>query len=812
MPTPPKPSSPAGSSAGATTAPTRSTTTIRARPCYVLSMYPYPSGAAHIGHVRNYTFGDLLVRYRTMNGQGVLSPIGFDSFGLPAENAAHQERRASPRPTPTPGSRSCRRRCSASAPSTTGAAWSRATTPSTSAGPSGSSCGSTRPAWSTGPRRRSTGVPGCQTVLANEQVLADGTCERSGDLVETPRPRAVVLQDHRLRPGAARRPRRSRVARAGQDHAAQLDRPLRGRRVRAAHRRRGRSARTDARRPAGLHDPARHLLRHDLRRDVARSIRWSTSSPPTTSGTRSTAFRAEVAAAQRDRPAGRRVATSTSGVSSPAPTCVNPFTGEPIPLLPGRLRADGLRHRRDHGGARPGPARLGLRQGLRPATIVRTVQPPEGFDGEAYTGDGPAINSEWLDGLEVEPRPTRRRSTGSSAAGARREARSTSGSATGCCPGSASGAARSPSSTATACGVVPVPDDQLPVLAPDDVEFRAHRSSRRCVATRGSCTPPARTCGGPARRETDTMDTFVDSSWYFLRFADAVQPRARRSPPRRSARWLPVDQYIGGVEHAILHLMYARFFTKALADLGVAPEGPARAVQAAVHPGHGPPGRRQDVEVQGQPGRARGRSSTRTAPTRSAWPSCRPSRPAEDVDWEDFAIEGAGRFLARVWRLAIPDSDLVAARPTRRAAPRPTRRSHRSTHKMIDRITGDYDRWSYNTAVAACMEFTNELYRYVQADEGPHGETLDDAVDALLLVLAPAVPHITAELWEQRHGDHIHERPVARAPTPSCWSTTPSRWWCRSTARSAIASRSRPTSPRPTPRRWRSPPRGCSAT
>ena len=132
--------------------------------------------------------------------------------------------------------------------------------------------------------------------------------------------------------------------------------------------------------------------------------------------------------------------------------------------------------------------------------------------------------------------------------------------------------------------------------------------------------------------------------------------------------------------------------------------------------------------------------------------------PAEDVDWEDFAIEGAGRFLARLWRLSIPDSDLVSV--GRHGARTPADEAvHRSTHRMLDRITSDYDRWSYNTAVAAAMEFTNELYRYVQSDDGPHGETLADAVDALLLVLAPAVPHITGELWERRHGDHIHERP-----------------------------------------------------
>ncbi len=245
---------PLAGSAGATTAPTRSTTTIRVRTYYVLSMYPYPSGAAHMGHVRNYTFGDLIVRYRTMNGHAVLSPIGFDSFGLPAENAAIKTGEH-PRRSPTLASRSCRSRCCASARSTTGAGWSRATTP-------------TYIRWTQWIFLRfyEAGLvyrdeapvnwcPGCQTVLANEQVLADGTCERSGDLVErrdleqwffkiTDYAQELLddLDDRRL-------------ARAGQDHAAQLDRPLRGRRVRPGRRRRGGTAPHRRRRPVGSTPP-----------------------------------------------------------------------------------------------------------------------------------------------------------------------------------------------------------------------------------------------------------------------------------------------------------------------------------------------------------------------------------------------------------------------------------------------------------------------------------------------------------------------------------------------------------------------------
>jgi leucyl-tRNA synthetase len=243
------------------------------------------------------------------------------------------------------------------------------------------------------------------------------------------------------------------------------------------------------------------------------------------------------------------------------------------------------------------------------------------------------------------------------------------------------------------------------------------------------------------------MDTFVDSSWYFLRFTDSHNTEAPFDPAV-AAHWMPVDQYIGGIEHAILHLMYARFFTKALSDLGVAPkelrepfarlftQGMIRMDGAKMSKSKGnlvAPAKYFDTV---------GADALRLF-------HLFVGPPADDVDWSeqtDEVIDGCGRFLNRVWRLATGE---VAGVP---GAKPPAADLERATHALVARVSEDYDRWSYNTVVAACMEFTNLLYKHVQA-----GAPVDDAIDKLLLVLAPMTPHVTAELWERRHpGEHVH--------------------------------------------------------
>ncbi|MGY6500343.1 MAG: leucine--tRNA ligase [Acidimicrobiales bacterium] len=717
---------------------------------YVLSMYPYPSGPAHMGHVRNYTFGDLIVRYRTMQGHAVLSPIGFDSFGLPAENAAI---RTGEHPRTFTDARieelsSSLRRIGAVYD------WRRTVK-------------SHDPAYirwtqwiflrflEAGLAYRAEApvnwCPGCQTVLANEQVLADGTCERSGDVVDK---RDLEQWFFKI----------TDYADQLLDDLDDLDWPEKVKTMQRnwIGRSEGAEFSMDVVDADGNADPDGRSFRvFTTRPDTSFGMTFAVLAPehPLVSQLvtpdRAEAVTAFVAVV-RGRSDIERMGTDgpidKRGVFTGA-YARNPFTGRPVPIYladyvlmgygTGAIMAVPAEDQRDWDFA----TAYGL-------PIVRTVEPPEGWEGEAYTGDGPRINSDWLDGMD---KPTaiaaaidhlESEGIGERTINFRLRDWLLSRQRFWGCP--------IPVVYCPTDGVVPLPDDQLPVLAPDDVEFLPTGESP-LKFHEGFLAATCPTCGGPATRETDTMDTFVDSSWYFLRFAD---PFNESAPFDAAAveRWLPVDQYIGGVEHAILHLMYARFFTKALADLGHAPkelrepfkrlftQGMIRLDGAKMSKSRGnlvAPESILDTE---------GADALRLA-------HLFVSPPADDVEWEAVGIDGCSRFLGRLWRLATgqvvegvdrePTVDDLAVES--------------SSHRLIARITDEFERWSYNTAVAGCMEHLNELYRYAQSDAGPRRQTLDDAIDTMLVLMAPMAPHMTAELYERRRGDDVHrqEWPVA---------------------------------------------------
>jgi leucyl-tRNA synthetase len=707
-------------------------------PYYVLCMYPYPSGPAHQGHVRNYTFGDLLVRQRTMQGYSVLTPIGFDSFGLPAENAAiktgiHPRRFTDARIQEL---KSSLKRLGASYD------WRR-------------EIHSHDPEYMRWNQvifqkfldaglayRKKAPVnwcPGCHTVLANEQVLSDGTCERSGDLVEK---RDLEQWFFKI----------TQYADELLDALDDLQWPER--------------VKVMQRNWIGRSEGAEFELPVAGRPDLG-GIRVFTTRPDTAFGMTFVVLAAEHPLVPSLTSSGERekvekfvdrvrLETDIERQSSEGPLdkrgvftgshAINPFTGQEVPIYladyvlmtygTGAIMAVPAEDQRDWDFARA--------YGLE---YVRTVQPPEDWEGEAYTGDGPRINSEWLNGIvdtaEAKAKAIdwlEEQGIGRRTVNYRLRDWLLSRQRYWGCP--------IPVIHCPDHGIVKVPEEQLPVLLPDDVEFRpTGESPLRYDEAFLNVTCPE--CGGPAVRETDTMDTFVDSSWYFLRFCN---PWFENGPVDVAAatRWMGVDQYIGGIEHAILHLLYARFYTRALGDLGLSPVSVREPFVRLFTQGM--------ITMDGSKmSKSRGNliSPEQYFDTVGA-DSLRlfhlfVGPPGDDFDWgeqTDQMIEGCHRFLGRLWRLGVGAGPVAL---TERDPSADDVAMDKETHRLIDRVSSDYERWSYNTAVAACMEFLNLLYKYVQAGEGGRTATVDFAVDSLLRLLAPMAPHMTAELWERRH-------------------------------------------------------------
>ena len=729
---------------------------------YVLSMYPYPSGPAHMGHVRNYTMGDLLVRYRTMQGDGVLSPIGFDSFGLPAENAAIKtgtHPRVHTEENIKKLSASLRR---------IGAAYDLRR--------SFSSHDSDYMKWTQWiflqlynaglayrDRAPVNWCPGCQTVLANEQVLTDGTCERSGDLVEN---REMEQWFYRITEYAQQLlddmdtvewPEKVKLMQQnwiGRSEGAQFGLPI---------------ADTNGK----SREDVPPIEVYTTRPDTGFGMTFAVMSPEhprvdelVTAENRVLveAFREEVA----KRSEMDRLSSEGNIEKRGVPTgsfVINPFTNSPVPLF----LADYVLMTYGTGAimAVPGEDQRDWDFAIEhECEIIRTVEPPEGFEGEAYTGDGNSINSDFLNGMKIkEAKETaigwlEDQNIGSHQINYRLRDWLVSRQRYWGCP--------IPIIFCDDCGEQPVPEKDLPVDLPDDVKFMP--TGRSPLTTHENFLKvKCPKCGKNARRETDTMDTFVDSSWYFLRFTD---PWNDKSPFSEQAidHWLPVDQYIGGVEHAILHLMYARFFTKALSDLGVAPKELREPFKRLFTQGMIRLGGSKMSKSKGNLVAPEGILDDQGADAlRLAHLQVKP--PQEDVDWEDFGIDGCAKFLNRVWRIAHPENSLIESLREGDTNGQ-DEEIIRQTNRLIERITGDYDRWSYNTAVAAFMEFTNTLYRWIQSEGGPHGEVLKSAIDTLLLVMAPATPHFCAELWEVRNSAHIHQESWPQADKSKIKSET----------------------------------------
>jgi leucyl-tRNA synthetase len=589
--------------------------------------------------------------------------------------------------------------------------------------------------------------PGCQSVLANEQVLADGTCERSGDIVEK---RQLEQWFYGI----------TEYADELVDALEDLDWPDR---VKAMQRN-----------WIGRSEGARFSLEVAGRPDLA--VEVFTTRPDTSFGMTyvvlapehalvekltTDAERANVSALLakvKDESDIERLSTEGALEKRGAFTgsyAVNPFNGEQVPIYiadyvlagygTGAIMAVPAEDERDFAFA--------LAYGL---PIIRTIEPPENFEGGPYSGEGAHINSGFLNGLQVPEAKTKaieflvEKGIGEKSVQYRLRDWLISRQRYWGCP--------IPVVYCPTDGVVALPDSALPVLLPDDVEFLPSGESP-LRSHKGFLETTCPKCGGPATRETDTMDTFVDSSWYFLRFCN---PFDHDEPVDQVAarHYMPVDQYIGGITHAILHLLYARFFTRAMGDLALAPKEIREPFVQLFCQGM--------IRLDG---RAMSKSKGNVVSPTEYFENVGADalrlfhlfagQATEDIDWtaqSEEIIEGCGRYLRRVWRIATGDSDDLAPAANQAATGDGSAEAAtlvRLRHKTVRDITAQLDRYGFNTAVAGVMELTNAISKARLAGSDP--AIVDEAIDTLLLLLAPMAPHLAAEAYDFRHGKHVHE-------------------------------------------------------
>src|SRR6266513_692040 len=724
---------------------------------YCLEMFPYPSGRIHMGHVRVYAIGDLLARFKWMRGFNVLHPMGWDAFGLPAENAAieHGVHPAIWTYENIDYMRGQLRKMGISYD------WDREVT----------TCDPAYYRWEQlifirmlerglAYRKRSTvnWCPSCQTVLANEQV-EDGRCWRCASEV-TPREidgwffKITAYADELLAwcdklPGWPERVLTMQRNWIGRSEGAEFDLPVAGRvdlKVRVFTTRQDTVFGMTYAVLAPEHPLVDRLVTDAREREAVAAFRAEE------------AKQSEIERLAADRPKrGFRLKTPV----------VNPFTGAEVPLFladyvlmaygTGAIMAVPGEDQRDWDFARE--------HGL---PIVETTMRPRGFAGEAYTGDGVKINSGFLDGLTVAEAKRRaidwlrERSLGEAKINYRLRDWGISRQRYWGAP--------IPVLYCDACGMVPEAEANLPVILPRDVQLSgkggspladvAHFVNARCPK-----------CGGPARRETDTMDTFVESSWYFFRYCS---PRYEGGMVERRVAeyWMPVDQYIGGIEHAVLHLLYARFYTKVLRDLGlVNVDEPFTALlsQGMVIKGGAKMSKSKGNVVSDDYVRDKYGADTGRLFELFAAP------PEKDLEWNDQGIEGASRFLNRVWRFVLAHLDELRSAPSA-ASPHPSldigRAFRRTIHATIQRVTDDIEHdFHFNTAISAIMELVNALYAFDTAaldrvPAGERGRLLREAVETVLLLLGPFCPHVTEELWSQLgHATSLFKQPWPSADT-----------------------------------------------
>ncbi len=733
---------------------------------YLLEMFPYPSGRIHMGHVRNYSIGDVVARFKRLQGYNVLHPMGWDAFGMPAENAAiqHGTHPAVWTKENIANMRTQLKRMGLSYD------WSREL----------ATCDPDYYRWEQLiflkmfekglAYKKSAAVnwcPECETVLANEQVEEE-CCWRCENKVEqkeldqwffriTSYAEELLEWTGKL-PGWPESVLTMQRNWIGKSTGAEIEFSVEGK---------DQSVRVFTTRPDTLfgatfmslapeHPLAETLTVSERREEVAAFIKKVQN----------------VDQIQRSSDEYEKEGVFTGSY------CVNPVNGAKMPVFlanfvlmgygTGAVMAVPTHDQRDFEFARKYdlPMQVVIQpegETLDPATMT-----------EAWEGPGTMVNSGDFDGLDND---------------AGKEKVSAALEAQGAGQSSVNYRIRDwlvsrqrywgtpiPIIYCKDCGAVPVPEQDLPVKLPIDIEFTGEGGSP-LAKLESFVNTPCPQCGQPARRETDTFDTFIESSWYFLRYAS---PHCETSPVDQAAvdYWLPADQYIGGVEHAVMHLLYARFWTKILRDLGmISLDEPFEnlltqgmvCMETRSCPEHGwlypeevEDGRCSRCQAEAVSGRNEKMSKSKKnvidpdglikrygADTARLF-TLFAAPPEKDLEWNDQGVEGCYRFLNRIWRLVydnlatIDDVSEVDTGTLSSAAKDLRRLVHRTIKKVTEDIDGSFH---FNTAIAAVMELVNSISAAPDKEAAP--EVLREAIESVVRLMAPFVPHICEELWQE---------------------------------------------------------------
>ena len=735
---------------------------------YLLEMFPYPSGRIHMGHVRNYSIGDVVARFKRLQGYNVLHPMGWDAFGMPAENAAIQHG-IHPAKWTVENIANMRKQLKRMGFSYD---WQREF----------ATCDVEyyrleqqiflRMLEKDLAYKKSSQVnwcPSCQTVLANEQV-EDECCWRCGTTVE-----AKELEQWFFR-----------ITNYAQELLDEIDKM------------------------SGWPDSVLTMQRNWIGRSIGCEISFAvadsdiaidvfTTRQDTLYGATFMSLAPEHPVAQRlvtdeQRPAVEAFIAKVAAQDKQKRTsdqyekegvftgsyCINPVTGRKMPIFlanfvlmdygTGAVMAVPTHDQRDFDFAR--------KYDLPMVVVIQ----PEGEDLDpatmeaAWTDGGVMVNSDQFNGMDNES---------AKAAIADYLSEQGLGKSTVNYRLRDWGVSRQrywgnpiPVIYCDKCGVVPVPEKDLPVTLPTDVEFSGEGGSPLAKHAAFYAVDCPR-CGAAARRETDTFDTFVESSWYFARYT-CPHYSAAAIDRDAAAYWLPVDQYIGGVEHAVMHLLYARFFTKVLRDLDmldvdepftnlltqgmVCKETQACPQHGWLYPEQVVDGKCVECGKEITTGRTEKMSKSKMnvvdpdklidqygADTARLF-TLFAAPPEKDLEWNEQGVEGCYRFLNRVWRAVYEHLDLFSRQGELETAGA-ARTLRRITHRTIKKVSEDIDgRFHFNTAIAAVMELVNAIYAFKNAEQYPG--VVSEALETVIRLLAPFVPHIAEELWAASGHEH----------------------------------------------------------